>query len=920
MNPEKDVPDRSIGTDIRLLGGLLGETLNSQEGRDHFSLEEQIRQLAKQRRAGHAASGGQLESLLATIASDTAATCTILKAFTSWFYLVNLAEVRQRVRVLRKRKHAAETSGDAMDETILAGLRQLRDQGLGPGEIQSLLDNLFISPVFTAHPTESQRRTILDILRTIDGHLAKLDRTDLLPSERDRFVRQIHDQIVLLWQSDETRGRKPTVMDEVRNNGMYYFENTLFEVVPEIYNQLESALSDCWPGHSFRIPPFLRYGSWIGGDRDGNPFVTNEVTEQTLREQKETILREYNVRVDRLYHRLSPSTKRVAVDQKLLDSIHEDFQLVPVDEHAVLHRFDEEPYRLKLILMFRRLRATRAANETAWNKTVPNRRAYQSPGEFLHDLELIRDSLVANRGEQLVRFGLRRLIRMVHIFGFHLASLEIRQHSARFGGAVAEVLQRYGVVGDYAAADEATRQQILNDEIRSTRPLTARLDFSEDTNQTVAMMRLVRQAQQQLGPDSMQTCIISMTTSAVNVLEVLLLARDAGLFGKIDIVPLFETVDDLMAAPGIMQSLFDNPVYRDHLQQRGNSQEIVIGYSDSNKDGGFLQANWMLYRAQKNLAGVCGKNDVRLTLFHGRGGSLGRGGGPANRAILAQPPASVRGRIKITEQGEVISSRYSNHVIAHRHLEQLISAVLLSSVPRDEPPQIDEWSAIMDAMATKSLQKYRQLVTRPDFIHFFTTATPIQFVDYLNLGSRPARRKQTETISDLRAIPWVFAWTQSRIFLPSWYGAGTGFESWLGSDRAAKMKTLQQMYADWPLFRTLITNLHMGMGRADLETGRRYAELAGERGESIFADLVAEFELTHGLVLEISGHQRLLDTEPWLQNSIDKRNPYMDPLNWLQVILNHRFAEGTLEDDPDLLRQTLLLSVSGIAAGLQSVG
>jgi len=911
---------RSIGSDIRLLGEMLGQTLIDQEGEKHFELEERIRQLSKQRRAGNLHAAPQLNDLLQSVTNDTAATCTILKAFTSWFYLVNLAEVRQRVRVLRKRKLQAEVTGVAMDETILAAMRQLRDMGKTPGDIQKLLDNLLISPVFTAHPTESQRRTILEILRTIDELLESLDKTDLLPSERARMEEQIHDQIILLWQSDETRSRKPTVMDEVRNNGTYWFEHTLFQVVPEIYSLVENALADCWPGHEFRIPVFLRYGSWIGGDRDGNPFVRNDVTENALREQKETILKQYNVLTDRLYRRLSPSTRRVSVGPELLDSIRSDLELVPQDEREVLHRFDEEPYRLKMIMMFRRLRATRAVNRHSWTEKVSDPRAYSNTQELLDDLLLVQQSLESNSGERLVRFGLRRLIRMVRIFGFHLASLEIRQHSARFGDAIREIFGRYADTTGYAAASAGEQQAILEREIRSSRPLTAQLDFSEDTNQTVGMMRLVRQAQEELGQQAIETVIISMTTSVVNVLEVLLLARDAGLFGKIDIVPLFETVDDLQAAPAIIQTLFDSPVYRDHLSNRDQSQQIMIGYSDSNKDGGFLQANWLLFQAQKNLADVCEANGVRLTLFHGRGGSLGRGGGPANRAILAQPPNSVRGRIKITEQGEVISSRYGNHVVANRHLEQLVSAVLLSSDVHDPVEGITEWSAIMDQMSAVSLKKYRDLVTRPEFIHFFSAATPIQFVEYLNLGSRPARRKQTETIADLRAIPWVFAWTQSRIFLPSWYGTGTGFQSWLAEDSANRMKKLQHMYAEWPLFRTLIANLHLGMGRADMETGSRYATLAGEEGKAIYADITEEFDLTRKLVLEISGHKRLLDTEPWLQNSIDKRNPYVDPLNWLQVILNRKFDEGTLAADPDLLRQTLLLSVSGIAAGLQSVG
>ncbi len=915
-----ETSERTLSADIRLLGGLLGVTLMDQQGNEHFRLEEQIRQLAKRRRAGDPAAEAHLERLLESIAGDPAATCTILKAFTSWFHLVNLAEMRQRVRVLRTRQRHAEAAGEAMDETILAAVRQLREQGLSAETVQLLLDQLAVLPVLTAHPTESQRRTILDVLRRMDRHLAQLDRADLLSSEREELIRELHDQIVLLWQSDDTRGRRPTVMDEVRNNGLYYFETTLFDVIPQVYRQLRRALEETWPGTTFRIPNFLRYGSWIGGDRDGNPFVTNEVTAETLREHKETILRRYNVETDRLYHQLSPSIRHVRVSAELLASLQQDFALAPEDEHDVLHRFDEEPYRQKLILMFRRLRATRAVNDHPWEAQAVDPRAYRSAQEFLADLHLIRTSLEANRGGQLVRLGLDRLIQMVEIFGFHLASLEIRQHAGRFHSAVREIFARFGVAPDYAAAAEAGQLEILAREIQSTRPLTARLDFSPETNETIGLMRLIRRAQQSLGTAAIETCILSMTASAAQVLEVLLLARDADLLGRIDIVPLFETIEDLTRAPQIMQSLLQISIYREHLAQREHQQQIMIGYSDSNKDGGFLQANWIQYQAQARLAAVCRERQVRLTLFHGRGGSLGRGGGPANRAILAQPPQSVQGRIKLTEQGEVIRTRYGNRDIAHRHLEQLVSAVLLTCAPRPESARGAAWSTAMDAMAAASLQHYRNLVTDPEFIEFFLRATPIQFIDYLNLGSRPARRQATETIQDLRAIPWVFAWTQTRIALPGWYGTGTGIETWLKEDPASRIKLLQQMYHEWPFFRTLIANLHVGLGRADLDTGRRYAQLAPDNGPRVFAKIEAEFERTRTLCLQISGHRELLATESWLQQSIQKRNPYLDPLNWLQVILNRRFTAGTLADDPDRLRQTLLLSVNGIAAGMQNVG
>lgn len=928
-------PQDRLRSTIRFLGNLLGETIIEQEGQAIFDLEEEIRDLAKRWRSGETAVLIQAEQqLVPALIDDLPNANAVLKAFTTYFQLVNLAEEQQRVHVLRERALQAHQQNVPMPETIASAIRRLYEEGLTANEVRTLLHDLLIMPVFTAHPTEAKRRTILLKLKAIAADLYDLNYRALLPAEEDAIVQRIRENIVLLWQSDETRDRRPMVMDEVRE-GLYYYETTLFQLVPQIYQELARALAAYYPGESFDLPVFLRYGSWIGGDRDGNPFVTLEVTEEALREQKETILKQYNIEIDALYNHLSSAMTRVGFDQALLDSIQQDFTLVPPAEREVLDRFRLEPYRQKLIMMFRRLRATRAENEIPWqNKSAnkaSNQRAYQTVQEFLHDLYLIRDSLCANKGERLARGRLEQLIRSAEVFGFHLATLDVRQHAERHRSAMGEVLQRYHLCANYEELTEDARVALLETEILSDRPLTARLDFAPATNETIGLFRLIRRARQEVGQEAIQTYIISMTTQVSNVLEVLLFARDAGLFGEIEIAPLFETIDDLLHAPQIMTALFQNKAYQQHLARRGQQQQIMIGYSDSNKDGGYLRANWMLFQAQRNLARVCDEFKIKLTLFHGRGGTLGRGGGPANRAILAQPPESVRGRIKITEQGEVVSSRYDDEGIAHRHLEQLVNAVLLSSGRRPQYTQEALWAEVMETLSQAAFQKYRSLVLNPDFLHYFHQATPIDHVDMLNIGSRPARRKTTAAISDLRAIPWVFAWTQSRVNLPSWYGVGSALAQWLFPRKndeqttnavdEARLTTLREMYATWPFFRTILDNVQVGLAKADMGIAQLYAGLAEPTLQStIFANLRAEFDRTEQFILQITQQSELLDNETWLQRSIRLRNPYVDPLNYIQVELLRRLRENPSDAEKEQLHAAVSLSVNGVAAGLQNVG
>ena len=914
-------PQDQLRATIRFLGNLLGEAIIEQEGRAIYDREEEIRALAKEWRSGDARVREQIVTITSALIEEPEEALAVLKAFTTYFQLVNLAEEQQRVRIIRERRRAAEESGVPMAETITQAVRRLHSEGLSAAEVRTLLDDLLIMPVITAHPTEAKRRTILAKLNSIAAALDELQRTSRLPSERDEIIEKIRAEIVVLWQSDETRDRRPTVLDEVRN-ALYFYETTLFRLIPRIYGELERALAESFPGEEFAIGPVLRYGSWVGGDRDGNPNVTVDVTEETIREQKEAILRWYNVLVDEVYNFLSPATTRVGFSPALTESITQDFKLVPESEHEVLDRFRMEPYRQKLIMMFRRLRATRAENERPWRATVPNARAYHTPAEFLHDLRLIEESLLQNKGERLARGRLAELVRSVQVFGFHLATLDLRQHSARHRAAMAEVLERIKLASNYESMTEAARVALLSREIANPRPLTARLDFSPETNETVALFRLIPRARQEAGDEIIQTYIISMTTGASNILEVLLFARDAGLLGALDVTPLFETIEDLTNAPQIMASLFTNDVYRRHLAERGHHQQIMIGYSDSNKDGGYLRANWMLFKAQQSLAAVCEQHAVKLTLFHGRGGSLGRGGGPTNRAILAQPPESLHGRIKLTEQGEVVSGRYENPDIAHRHLEQLVNAVLLTTGRRPRFPQQEEWSAIMEELSQRAFVAYRDLVERPAFIRFFHQATPIDHIDQLNIGSRPSRRKSTESIADLRAIPWVFAWTQSRVNLPSWYGVGSAVKQWLAAgDQAARMAQLQEMYTTWPFFRTVIDNVQMGLAKADIAIASLYAQLTdAATRDLIYADLAAEFDRSVRAVLEIAQAPELLEKEPVLRRSIKVRNPYVDPLNYIQVALLQRLAEVQDGATAQQLRAAVLLSVNGIAAGLQNTG
>jgi len=910
-----------LSEQIHLLGDLLGQTIVDQDGSALFDLVEEVRGLAKAHRSGDAAAG---ERLLERIASLPLAEARgVVKAFASYFQLVNLAEEEERVRVLRLREQEAHTRGEPMAETMAAALFELRRQGVGPDELRSLLGRLLVMPVFTAHPTEAKRRTLLMKLGRVAETLNALDFHSLTPDETRSAIETLREEIVSLWQTDETRTYRPSVLDEVRN-GLYYFEATLFDLAPEVERALERALRDAYPGVSMEVPSFLRFGSWIGGDRDGNPHVTSAVTEETLREHQALALRLYRRGLERLHGHLSTAARR-GVDDALMDSIGRDAALFPDEARRSAERYRQQPYRQKLAFVYRKLGATMEASHRPWRADHrPRPGTYATASEFLEDLTLVQESLRRHGGERLAEGRLGTLIRQARMFGFHLAALDLRQHALRHAGALAEVFTRYGLARDYADWPEEARAELLTREILAGRPLTPhRLDFGVETRETLDLFRLTRRAHERVGPASIETYIVSMTRGPSDLLAVLLMAKDAGVADGLDVVPLFETVADLHAAPATLERLFANPAYARHLEARGRRQTVMIGYSDSNKDGGYLTANWELHLAQRAIASVCEQKGVGLTLFHGRGGSVGRGGGPTNRAILAQPPESVGARLRLTEQGEAITNRYANPQLARRHLEQLVHAVLLTSGKRPirSPSRGGVWEAALHELSPLAERAYRGLVYgAPALGRYLRAATPLDQIERLNIGSRPARRGGGGDVTELRAIPWVFAWTQSRVSLPGWFGFGSAARSWAGED-VGRWDLLATMYREWPFFRTMIDNSQVSMRKADMLIAGVYASLADPMDrEAVFSRVREEFERTEAAICRLTGQQDLLDDAPWLQRSIRVRNPYIDPMNYIQVALLRRLRAGTTPAEADELRDALLLSVNGIAAGLRNTG
>jgi phosphoenolpyruvate carboxylase len=919
---------KRLPRDIRMLGDALGDVLKLQGGEALLDHVESLRGLAKARRVkeGHEdveedrvgpSDNPDREMEAMAEGMSYKQILPVLKAFTTYFQLVNIAESKEIVRVNRVR--ALESEGAPRKESIREAIQTLKERdGVSTAEMRALVARFDMRLVFTAHPTEARRRSIQECLHRISAMLTRLD-GEMPEGEKVGVLKDLRAEIEILWQTDEVRGFRLSVTDEARNV-LHYFNHTLCRVSTRLYKDLEEALAEFYPGEEFNIHEFLSYGSWVGGDRDGNANVKLDHTRQILGFHRYLILSQYITDIGDLRYRLSESRTYTDAPESLLESLAVDAAHMPQVAARILPKAAEEPYRQKTYYMTERLRRS-LENEPG---------GYLSAGELQRDLRLLKDSLLEGKSVLAAERIVGPLITKVKLFGFHLAKLDFRDHKQRFVDAVDSLFEQAALPAP-SMMPESDRIASLETEILNPRPLYGVTTHLGGV--AAEVLDLFRFVKEEIDKGAhFGSFIMSMCSGVGDVLTMLLLAKEVGLYdvggrSEMDLVPLFETIGDLEHAPGILDTLLSNPVYAGHLKARGKLQEVMVGYSDSTKDGGYLTANLSLYTAQKRLAEVAARHGVELKLFHGRGGAIGRGGGPANRAILGQPQGTVGGRIKITEQGEVIASRYFDQDIAYRNLEQMVNAVLLASSPSPkftEGPRLEEWESIVAQMSLAAREKYRGLVYGdPDFLTFFYEATPMNELSQLNIGSRPPRRSASAKIEELRAIPWVFSWMQSRVVLPGWFGLGTGLKSYIGAS-PENLAVVKEMYERWEFFATTIDNAQMSLAKADMAIAGHYATLVAdaESRDRVFGVLNDEFELTRSQILAVTGQQALLEHTPVLQRSIRLRNPYVDPLSYLQVELLRRLRSQESED-PDIRSEILsgtLLAVNGIAAGLKNTG
>ncbi|RQP25213.1 phosphoenolpyruvate carboxylase [Piscinibacter terrae] len=913
--------NRPLVEDIRLLGRILGDVIREQEGKEAFELIERVRQLSvAYRLKSDAQAGKALDKLLKNLSGDQ--TVSVIRAFSYFSHLANIAEDRHHVR----RRDHHERQGHLQEGSLAMSLERLSEAGIRAADVARALEHAYISPVLTAHPTEVQRKSILDAERAI---AELVDQRDTLPTDRDRSENEalIRARVTQLWQTRMLRTAKLTVSDEIEN-ALSYYHATFLRQIPRMYREVEHAL----PGHD--IATFFRMGNWIGGDRDGNPFVTADTLQMALRRQSETVLRYYLTEVHELGAELSISATLAPVSAEMR-------ALAEASPDHNPHR-EDEPYRRALIGVYARLAATLHAltGTEALRHAVAPQNPYTSSEQLLNDLRVIEASLISHHAKALTSPRLQPLMRAVQVFGFHLATVDLRQSSDKHEAVIAELLKVAKIEADYSALPEPARRELLMRLLNDARPLRVRAaEYSDHAKSEIAIFECALTMLQRFGRDALRHYIISHTEDVSDLLEVMLLLKETGLVrGTLDdhattdliVVPLFETIGDLRNAAPIMRAFYELPGIVDMMKRSGAEQDIMLGYSDSNKDGGTFTSNWELYRAEIALVELFGqlgsKHGITLRLFHGRGGTVGRGGGPSYQAILAQPPGTVNGQIRLTEQGEVIASKYANPEIGRRNLETLVAATLEATLlhPTKSAPKafLDTAAAISDA----SYAAYRKLVYEtPGFTDYFFSATPIREIAELNIGSRPASRKATRAIEDLRAIPWGFSWGQCRVALPGWCGFGSAIEKFLSDSKTRKerLALLQRMHKQWPFFRTLMSNLDMVIAKSDLGIAQRYVELVEDKklGKRIFGLIQAEWERTNNALTLITGEKRRLASNPSLARSIEHRFPYLDPLNHLQVELMRRYRQRR-EGDPatERVKRGIHISINGVAAGLRNTG
>ncbi|GAB1385821.1 phosphoenolpyruvate carboxylase [Melaminivora sp.] len=928
--------DQPLKQDIRLLGRILGDVIREQEGQGAYELVEQIRKLSVAfRRDADQEADRALKKLLKSLSADQ--TVSVIRAFTYFSHLANLAEDRHHIR----RRTIHERAGSAQEGSIEVALARLRWAGIAPRAISDMLAQAYVSPVLTAHPTEVQRKSILDAERDIAQLLARRDdistQAQLYKAARDTLTpralaaneAQLRARVAQLWQTRLLRHAKLTVADEIEN-ALSYYQATFLGEIPKIYAELEREL-----GAQHPVASFLRMGQWIGGDRDGNPNVSAATLALALARQAEVALRHYLTEVHLLGGELSLSARLVAVSQAMQ-------QLAGRSPDASLHRQDE-PYRRALTGIYARLAATleRLTGTEAARHAIAPQNAYASAEEFLADLRVIEASLQSHRGAALTQERLRPLMRAVEVFGFHLATVDLRQSSDQHERVVAELLAQARVEPQYAQLPEAERRVLLLRLLADARPLrVVGAQYSEHSSGELAIFETAAALRQRYGQQAIRHYIISHTESVSDLLEVLLLQKEVGLMrgvlgeacacADLIVVPLFETIQDLAESAHIMRQFYALPGIASLVRASGAQQDIMLGYSDSNKDGGIFTSNWELYRAEIALVALFDELNaaqpqapIALRMFHGRGGTVGRGGGPSYQAILAQPPGTVRGQIRLTEQGEVIASKYANPEIGRRNLETLVAATLEATLLQPTKPASPAFLEAAEELSRASMAAYRALVYEtPGFTQYFFNATPIREIAELNIGSRPASRKASQRIEDLRAIPWGFSWGQCRLTLPGWYGFGSAVEAFVrapGQDAKARLQLLQKMYRQWPFFHTLLSNMDMVLAKSDLALASRYSELVQDARlrRRVLADIEAEWQRTADALARITGERQRLAGNAALARSIRHRFPYIDPLHHLQVELLRRWRAG---QGDERLQTGIHICINGIAAGLRNTG
>ncbi len=868
---------QALRQEVRWLGALLGQVISELDGPHSLELEERVRNLAKQRRLGDEAATQELFEILKGLNIDQS--WMVCRAFTLFFDLSNLAEDRQRVRTLRSRKQ--------LKESLDSAIEAMHKRGLTAAQVQERLNVLYLEPVFTAHPTEAKRRAVR-------LHLQRLRRWLQRGDSGQNVEDSVREIIETLWHTDLLRPRKPTVLEEVAR-GLATVRK-LWNVIPRLHRELTTALGHYYPDDQFQLPAFLQFGTWMGGDRDGNPFVTSDTTAKTLRVYRKAALRMHYKQARRLFGRLTQSEIRVQASHALKERIQQSLWQWPALNRLLEPFSSFEAHRRWLRIIQWRLK--QALRQVSSGGGVAG--AYTQSAQLRQDLLLLKESLGQRRSRRLEDWLVQ-----VEAFGFHLARLDIRQESEQYHLALGHILENK----EYAEASPERKREIL-----SKSKASSNAPQDPMAQEALSLFRLLGWYHEAYGAGQLGCHILSMTHEAVDIQALLWLQTQYAPGVHMPLVPLFETIRDLERGPEILRTLFSDPEYRQYLKEyHQDLQVVMVGYSDSTKDGGYLAANWWLYRSQQRMQQVAGEFAIDLRYFHGRGGALGRGGGPAARSILSLPIETTRRGLRLTEQGEVLSERYDDPPIAHRHLEQLLWSLLeVGSTP---PPAIPEdWVETLNGLAQTSLKHYRELVEHPGFIDFFQKATPIQGVERMAIGSRPSRRPSDAKpgLSSLRAIPWVFSWTQNRAIIPAWYGIGTAFQS-VDSARLAAL------YRDWPFFRAVIDNAELALAKADIDIARCYSELAG--GDSQIMDLLeAEFERSRASVLALTGRKVLLEGQPWLERSIRVRNPYVDPLNLIQVETFRRLRAAGDDNELDIYWRLLRMTIQGVAAGLRTTG